>query len=388
MRIAIFGGSFNPPHLGHIQAAAEATRQLSAERLAVIPTAKSPHKPEAPLSPEPEVRLALARLAFADLPGAEVSDMELKRGGTSFTADTLEKLHSTNPGDEFFLLIGSDMLESFETWSRFEDILRLATLAVFDREKDESRKLSQMCERLGALYGAKTVIIDHEPTVISSTELRRLLGQRQGNELLPEPVYAEIIKRRYYESRPNLDWLRGAVLPYVNEKRVAHVLGCEQEAVRLALYWGEDPGLAAEAGILHDISKGRDRDSQLKLCSHYGIIADDDELKNTKLLHAKTGAALARDMFGAGDKVYNAILWHTTARADMSLLEKIIYMADYIEPNRSFDGVSELRKLAYEDLDKALILGLRMSLGDLEEHGITPHQNSLEALSWLTRSAK
>jgi nicotinate-nucleotide adenylyltransferase len=386
MRIAIFGGSFNPPHLGHIQAARAAARQLSAEKLIVIPTAKSPHKPEPPHSPQPEGRLSLTKLAFSDVTGAKVSDMEIKRGGKSFTADTLEELYSIYPEDEFFLLIGSDMLESFESWSCFESILSLAALGVFKRENEDTQKLSQICERLQRLYGAKTVIIDHKPIVISSTELRQLLARRQGNELLPEPVYAEIIKKRYYNAKPNLDWLRAAVLPYIKEKRVAHVLGCEQEAVRLAKHWGADPQLAAEAGLLHDITKKQDGESQLKLCGHYGIIADNDELKNTKLLHAKTGAAMAKDIFGVDEAVYKAILWHTTARENMNLLEKIIYIADYIEPNRIFDGVSELRRLAYEDLDKALILGLEMSLEDLEKQGISPHENSLKAYSWLRRT--
>ncbi|NLV85656.1 MAG: HD domain-containing protein, partial [Clostridiales bacterium] len=113
------------------------------------------------------------------------------------------------------------------------------------------------------------------------------------------------------------------------------------------------------------------------------IIADNDELKNTKLLHAKTGAAMAKDIFGVDEAVYKAILWHTTARENMNLLEKIIYIADYIEPNRIFDGVSELRRLAYEDLDKALILGLEMTFEDLAKQGISPHENSLKAYSWL-----
>ncbi|NLV86454.1 MAG: nicotinate (nicotinamide) nucleotide adenylyltransferase, partial [Clostridiales bacterium] len=270
MRIAIFGGSFNPPHLGHIQAARAAAEQLSAEKLIVMPTAKSPHKPEAPQSPQPEGRLSLTKLAFSDVAGAKVSDMEIIRGGKSFTADTLEELYSIYPEGEFFLLIGSDMLKSFESWSRFESILSLATLGVFKRENEDTQKLAQICERLQRLYGAKTIIIDHEPIVISSTELRQLLARRQGNELLPEPVYAEIIKKRYYNAKPNLDWLRTAVLPYIKEKRVAHVLGCEQEAVRLAKHWGADPELAAEAGLLHDITKKQDGESQLKLCGHYG----------------------------------------------------------------------------------------------------------------------
>ena len=118
------------------------------------------------------------------------------------------------------------------------------------------------------------------------------------------------------------------------------------------------------------------------LSDKYGIINDTVETANLKLLHAKTGAALARDLYGVPDAVYDAIRWHTTARADMTTLEKVLYLADYIEPTREFPGVDRLRELAYADLDKAMVLGLEMSLEDLRADGITPHPNTMNALAW------
>lgn len=96
----------------------------------------------------------------------------------------------------------------------------------------------------------------------------------------------------------------------------------------------------------------------MNLCRKYAIICDTAETENPKLLHAKTGAALARDLFGVSDEIYEAIRWHTTGKPDMRTLEKIIYLADYIEPTRDFPGLDRLRELAYEDLDKAMALGL------------------------------
>ena len=145
---------------------------------------------------------------------------------------------------------------------------------------------------------------------------------------------------------------------------------------------------AAEAAILHDITKKLDLNEQLLLCERYGIINDTSEAENAKLLHAKTGAAFARERFGVSDAVYDAIRWHTTGRAGMTLLEKVIYMADYIEPNRDFPGVEKLRALAESDLDAAMILGLEMSLEDLRSYGISPHVNSLEALEAIRTSRK
>jgi nicotinate-nucleotide adenylyltransferase len=112
-------------------------------------------------------------------------------------------------------------------------------------------------------------------------------------------------------------------------------------------------------------------------------MTDAIERTEVKLLHAKTGAAIARARFGASDGVYNAIMWHTTGRADMTLLEKILYIADYIEPTRDFDGVEELRRLAYEDIDRAVLRGLQMSIDDMKARGIVPHVRTEEAINWL-----
>lgn len=382
MRIAVFGGSFNPPHKGHVGAALEAKKQLRADRMLVVPTAVAPHKSELHNSPSPEERLELTRLAFKDHEAVFVSDIETSRGGRSYTVDTLEILQREYPGDELILLMGTDMLMCFDNkWASFERILELAEIGVFARASGQDKVLEEKCIELKSRYGARIEIIEFSPLEISSTELRGLLRERKGLEYIPESVYAEIIKRRYYDAKPELPWLREQVRPFIDEKRMRHTLGVEQEAKSLAQRWGADPILASEAGILHDITKKQKAEGQLKLCEKYGIITDGDEKASYKLLHSKTGAAMSRDLFGICDEVYSAIFWHTTGRAGMTLLDKIIYIADYIEPNRDFEGLDRLRRLAYENLDRAVELGLEMSLEDLSRHGKSPHANSLGALA-------
>ena len=222
----------------------------------------------------------------------------------------------------------------------------------------------------------------HDPLPISSSEIRRLLPRRLGRELLPGAVFARIVKNGDYAAKPDFPWLREQSYAYLSPKRIPHVQGCEWEAVRLAKRWGESEEDAAEAGILHDITKKLVLSEQLILSEKYGIINDTYETANVKLLHAKTGAALARDLFNISDRVYSAIRWHTTGKPDMTLLEKIIYMADYIEPNRDFPGVDKLRKLAYEDLDAAMALGLKMSLEDIRSYGAEPYEVTVSAFEW------
>jgi len=382
MKIAIYGGSFNPPHLGHIEAARAVENWVKPDKLLIIPASIPPHKQMAEGSASPEERLELCKLAFAEVPKAEVCDIELRREGKSYTSDTVEELKALYPEAELFLAMGTDMLMSFETWHEFQYLLDNLTLAVFCRNSGEDGEISFQADKLRREYGARIVFVPHEPLPMSSTEIRELLPQRKGKDKLPDSVYSRIIAKGDFGAKPDLTWLREKSQAYLKPKRVPHVLGCEQEAISLAKHWSADEVTAAEAGILHDITKKLLLNEQLILCEKYGIINDTFENENLKLLHAKTGAALARDLFNISDEVYEAIRWHTTGKPDMSLMEKIIYMADYIEPNRDFEGVEELRRLAYEDLDAAMKLGLYMSLEDIRSYGAEPYYVTVEAYRW------
>ena len=382
MKIAIYGGTFNPPHRGHVESLQAVYEQAKPDRVLVIPASIPPHKELAAGSPDAEKRLELTRLAFKELPYAEVTDMELTRTGKSYTSDTVAEPLRKYPDAELMLAMGTDMFLSFETWHEYRYLIDNVTMLVFARREGEDEKIFKYGEYLESKYGAKINYIMHDPLPISSSEIRRLLPRRLGRELLPGAVFARIVKNGDYAAKPDFPWLREQSYAYLSPKRIPHVQGCEWEAVRLAKRWGESEEDAAEAGILHDITKKLVLSEQLILSEKYGIINDTYETANVKLLHAKTGAALARDLFNISDRVYSAIRWHTTGKPDMTLLEKIIYMADYIEPNRDFPGVDKLRKLAYEDLDAAMVLGLKMSLEDIRSYGAEPYEVTVSAYEW------
>ena len=385
MKTAIYGGSFNPPHLGHVKAAAAVREKLEPDRFLIIPTNIPPHKELAQGSPSPEQRMELCRLAFRDIPGVELSDLEIKREGRSYSADTVSILRQKYPEDELYLVIGSDMFLSFCQWYKFQYLLDNCVLTVLSREEDDRQELERFKTELEEKYGAKVLLLSHEPLPMSSEDIRDRLRLGLGSDMLPQAVYAEIIRKRYYEAEPELTWLRRQVIPMLSSQRIAHTAGCEHEAVQLAKLWGEDPEKAAVAGILHDSTKNLSYEEQLILCDKYGIILDNAQRENPKLLHAITGAALAKDRFGVSEEISQAIRWHTTGKPDMTTLEKIIYLADYIEPTRDFEGVEQLRELAYEDLDKALALGLEMSLEELRRQNVEPHRDTVEACLWYTR---
>ena len=178
MRIAVYGGSFNPPHLGHIEAAKTVVRDLSPDRFLIVPAGTPPHKDLAEDSPTGEQRMELCRLAFAEIPGCELSDIELRRGGKSYTYDTVRELREYCPDAEICLVIGTDMLESFEEWYQFRYLLDNCTLAVLERAADDGEELRAAVEELRGEYGARIVLLTHEPVEASSEKIRRPWGER------------------------------------------------------------------------------------------------------------------------------------------------------------------------------------------------------------------
>ena len=389
-RIGIYGGTFNPPHIGHLRGAAQAIEALGLDKLILIPDRIAPHKQIPSGSPTPHQRLEMLSLAVGDHPKMEVSDIELKREGPSYSYITVEQMHEIYPDAKLYLLMGTDMFTSFLSWKNPEQIMKLATLAVMSRGERGEAEAIEAQKRVIEGMGYDAVVIENHVTVISSTQMRRLLAFRCAGEFLPDGVLEYIRDMRLYDTRADwtnlpMEQLEQVVVSLLNPNRVAHVLGCRDTAVELAKHWGADQEDAARAAILHDITKAIDGPLQLTLCDAYGKILSDFSRKYPKTLHALTGSMVARRIFGENDAVVSAIEWHTTGKADMNLLEKIIYVADYMEPNRNFPGVEKLRELAYSDMDAAMKLGLEMTLEHLKRQGAEVSPESREALAWLNR---
>lgn len=390
-RIGIYGGTFNPPHIGHIQAAKQAVSLLGLSKLLLVPAYAPPHKSALPSnSPTPRQRLEMLRIAVADSPKIEVSDLELIREGISYSVETVAQVRRDYPEAELVLFVGTDMFLSFDTWKNPDEILKNASLGVFYRgEKGERSDIQEKKAELEA-RGARVYLVQNDVIPISSTQMRRLLAFRCAGEFLPEGVLDYVREHRLYDTRADwknlpMDRLEQVVISLLKPSRVKHVLGCRDTAVELAKRWGADVTDAARAGILHDVTKAIDGPLQLTLCAAYGKLLDDFSKRYPKTLHALTGSMVAKRIFGENEAVVSAIEFHTTGRADMTLLEKIIYVADYMEPNRDFPGVERLRELAFTDLDAALKLGLEMTLEHLGEQGVAVSPASRDALAWLNQ---
>lgn len=181
--------------------------------------------------------------------------------------------------------------------------------------------------------------------------------------------------------------LRERLQKELGAKRLAHVYGCKEESERLAEKWGADKRWAGDAALLHDLTKELKSADQLKLCKKFGIVPNQAEQRAPGLLHAATAAEIARREYHQPDEVVLAIRYHTTGRAGMTLLEKILFVADFIEPTRTFEH-DELTRLAYSDLDAAVLYGLSWSVKEVIDKQVLLHPDTVEGYNSLLRGGE
>jgi len=169
----------------------------------------------------------------------------------------------------------------------------------------------------------------------------------------------------------SLEEIQKSLQKKLKNSRYIHTLGVEYTSVCLAMKYGADLEATEVAGLLHDCAKQLPEKKILQLCRKYGEKISKMEYDNPFLLHGKAGACIAREKFGINDeKILNAIRYHTTGRPEMDIIEKIVFVADYIEPSRKkADNLKELRQMAFEDLDKTLLMILEQTLSYLETSG-------------------
>lgn len=379
MRIGILGGTFNPIHNAHLAMADCARDRLALDRVLLMVAADPPHK-QVDGAVSGEHRLRMTRLAAETLERVEASDFELRRPGKSYTAETLALLHAQFPDASFYWIVGSDMLQDLPTWYRPEEILRLAEIAAVPRI-GASGDDEPAAERLRTEYGAHITMLPACAEAISSTEIRQLVrAGRSASMLVPAAV------ERYYTEEglylpPGVAALQARVRADLPEKRFRHTCGVMIEAARLAERWGADPEKARLAALLHDCAKYLPHEELLRL--------SDGEPDVPPVLHAFAGAAVARTVYGVDDAdVLQAIRLHSTGDADMTLLDKLVYLADLTEPGRDFPGVERFRAACALGPDEAMRLALRGSAEVVRRTGGAFHPASARALAWFEQMKK
>ena len=380
LKVGIMGGTFNPIHEGHLMIARAAKKAAGLDKVIFLPSGQPPHKQNTSLAPAVS-RLNMTILAVNGQEGFEVSDMEVLREGTTYTVDTMRELTSTRPDVEWYYIIGGDTLFQLPTWRTPEKIAGLLKggMIVVPRPGADYEALREQAEKLKESIGLKTLIAGDGGPDISSTEIRECLMKGESvNGLIPQAVADYITLHGLY----GVPYGQVTIMlkKSLSEYRLRHTLSVAETAVWLARQFGVDPVQAHMAGMLHDCAKGMDAPTLLQLIRSGGISADELELSMPALLHAPAGAALARSQYHVSDQgVLSAIRWHTTGRRNMTQLEKVVYLADMIEPGRAmYPGLEELRQCARENLDEAVHMAAAQSASYVAARGKKLHPRTME----------
>ncbi len=393
MRIGIYGGSFNPVHNGHIHLAETAVKEFGLDKLFLLPSKKSPHRSSAEYAPD-EDRLEMLRLACKDNSLLSVSDYEIKSDRVSYTIYTVEHFRREFPDDELYFLVGSDMLLCFDTWYRYEEILAQVTLCVISREIGDIPALRAKAAELGK--SGRILVSEAAPTEVSSTEIRKKIAKNKDFACyLDENVVQYIRSKGLYSARGegklhyDPDDKKKYLKANLSVKRYTHSLNVAAECRKLAEKYGEDPEKAYFAGLLHDICKEMPDDQQRALVEESGYTVCREELETRSLLHGIAGAYFIKKEFGVEDiDILNSIRFHTVGRAGMSRLEEIVYIGDLISAERDYKDVDKMRKLAYTDLNAAMLEAFAFSMKSVIKKGGVIPICTAEGYNFYTRLSK
>ena len=345
MKIGIFGGTFNPPHQGHLRLAKEVRDALDFDKVIIIPAGVPPHK-EQTCPIDPLRRLEMCRLTFNE-DFFEISDIEIKREGKSYTIDTLHTLSELYPGSELYLITGSDMLSSFTQWYKYKEILSLCCLVSASREKEFMPNLTPFTE----FEKSKIIFLPLPPIEISSSEVReRVREGREFSSLVAEETGDYIIKNRlYFDDKTGYMRL---LYEKLDEKRVYHSICVSESAVYLAGKYGGNKEKAAIAGLLHDVMKNATDEEHFKFAP---FMTENEKMSRPVWHQLSAPGFLKENSIVTDEEILSAIGCHTTGKGNMTLLEKIIYVADFISKDRDYPDADVVRGLSEKSLDEAII---------------------------------
>ncbi len=335
-KIGILGGTFDPVHIEHIRLAKCAVDELKLDKLVVMPTFIPPHKSSQP-SPAQD-RLNMLKLAFNEVPEIEVSDFEILKQGKSYTYQTVEYYKEKYDCDLYFI-VGGDMLSNFRFWRFPERILSACTLASFGRE-DFFTDYDAEKEYFQKAFNKSFIRLNYTGKVASSTKIRIYSELGLPIDNLTSPPVAEYVEQKgLYKGDKYAQFVKNN-LP---EKRLIHTANVVITALKKAKDLGLDLQKVKTATLLHDCAKYIDYTKVEGFVLPSGV--------PQPVAHAFLGAFIAEKHLGVtDDEILDAIRFHTSGKADMSELAKLVFVADMVEEGRSYEGVEKLREL-YEKAD-------------------------------------
>ena len=377
--IAIMGGTFDPIHHGHLVTAEAVRYRFKVDKVVFMPAGQPAHKTNKKVTHN-EHRYLMTVLATMRNENFEVSRIEIDRAGVTYTIDTIEELkRMCRPDVRLYFITGADAIHQIMTWKESERLLGMCDFVAVTRPGYDKSKLFQDIGEIREKFSSRVHYMEVPALAISSSDIReRAKRGAPIKYLLPQEVEDYIHKFGLYQDDAEdevkfmlpVETMQEKLQSALSVKRYIHTMGVAEEAVKLAEIYGtpQDQQKARVAGLLHDCAKDYPEAMRLRFCKEYKVKMDEIMEKQTDLIHPFLGAEVARREYQVTDEdILNAIRYHTTGRAGMSLLEKIVWLSDYIEPGRKqAPNLPEIRRIAFENLDKALVMALENTLSYLK----------------------
>ncbi|MDD2213328.1 MAG: nicotinate (nicotinamide) nucleotide adenylyltransferase [Oscillospiraceae bacterium] len=394
MRLGYFGGTFDPVHLSHAALTDLARRQLRLDRVLVMPAGNPYHKAAAGVS-SMTYRYRMCELAFAGQADTEISQIEVRRLKPSFTYETIAQIKAgLDTGDQIYLLCGSDILKDLTRWYDVAELLKLVTLAIAPRRGTDPSQAESAARRLQQTLGLRYVFLGQALAEDASHDIRARIARHDDSAWasLNPKVAAFIQKHQLYQKEKILDTVSPAVrnrLPeyeaklynYIHVPRIIHSLDTMFYALQLASRFGVNPDQTAVAALLHDFAK----EQTPRLRQEWSLPIPAEMQHSEAAWHGPVAARLLAKLFNIHDQAIElAICYHTVLRAGASPLEKVIYLADKLEPGRTYGDLAPLRQLAETNLDQAVAACLKAVEHHLAVDGQTLNPLSAAALREIT----
>ena len=357
-RIGIMGGTFDPIHYGHLMLAEQIRTGFFLDEIVFIPVGRAPHKALSDTADKFQ-RYEMTQRAISSNPHFSVSDIEINKEGITYTVDTIKEIKaSLNSNDALYFITGADALLLLESWKDYSELIKMVYFIGATRPGINNDSLAKKINHLETTYDVQIELSYVPALAISSTDIRHRIEQEKSiRYLLPESVEQYISDHFLYKNHyDGFEKMNTYLKNTLSSKRYTHSVGTANTARKLALKYNSDPTKAEFAGLCHDLAKELKKEKMLKYIDIFSIFKDPCIEKQPNLAHGEVAAALLELEFGILDEeILNAVKWHTYGCENMSLLSKIVYMADIIEPSRDFESVDELRRLAFINLDDAIL---------------------------------
>lgn len=377
--IVLYGGTFDPPHFGHLFLAEAARQEQNAEQVVFLPAGDPPHKQNKMISNSRD-RYNMVDLAIKDNPYFNLSDFEIKQAGLSFTAKTLK--YFIQQGFKVSFIIGADSLEEIFSWKRPEYILENSNLLVLPRKGyniDDILSDDNYKNYLDNIKKLTTGRID-----FSSSQIRnRVKNNKRIKYMVPFEVEEYIMRNRLYmysNSKSSIDinifeQIKNYLKNNLNDYRYQHTLRVVKTASNITAD-KEQLWKVKIAALCHDLGKGYSKLKLQEFVKKSNWPLKSFEYSNESLLHGPASAYLAEEKFGISDnQVLEAIRYHTIGHPDLGLIGKIVFLADKIEPGRDYPGRADIYKLALKNLDQAILKLTGHNLQYLVDRNIEIHPN-------------